>query len=145
MSRFAPFAVALAFAAILPAVSSASDPTDVIDYRQHVMKTLDEQTKSLTMILQKKAPADNFALHVETLAVAASTALKAFEPKVEGGKAKAEVWAKWPDFEKRMKDLQAATADLAKVARSGGMAAAGPKLQGALTCKGCHDVYRETK
>lgn len=145
MSRFLSSVVSLVFVAMVPAVSKASEPADVIDYRKHIMKTMDQQVTAITMIMQKKAPADNFALHVETLAVAASTALKAFEPKVEGGRAKAEVWAKWPDFTKRMKELQAATSELAKVAGAGGMAAAAPKLQGALTCKGCHDVYRETK
>jgi hypothetical protein len=44
-----------------------------------------------------------------------------------------------------MTEFAAATADLAKVAREGGAAAAGPKMEGALTCKGCHDLYREKK
>ena len=75
----------------------------------------------------------------------AATAKKAFEPNVPGGDAKPEVWANWKDFSKRLDDLTAATAELAKTAKAGGIAAAGPKVQDALTCKGCHDVYREKK
>ena len=147
MTRLSQFAAALAVATVaaLPLAAQASDPTDIIDYRKHVMKSLGEQSASMAMTLQGKAPAENFVLHAETLAIVASTALQAFKEKVEGGGAKPDVWAKWPDFEKRMTEFAAATADLAKTARAGGAAAAGPKVQGALTCKGCHDIYREKK
>ena len=147
MTRLSQFAAALAVATVaaLPLAAQASDPTDIIDYRKHVMKSLGEQSASMAMTLQGKAPAENFVLHAETLAIVASTALQAFKEKVEGGGAKPVVWAKWPDFEKRMTEFAAATADLAKTARAGGAAAAGPKVQGALTCKGCHDIYREKK
>lgn len=147
MTRLSQFAAALAVATVaaLPLAARASDPTDIIDYRKHVMKSLGEQSASMAMTLQGKAPAENFVLHAEALAIVASTALQAFTEKVEGGGAKPDVWAKWPDFEKRMKELAANTAELAKVAREGGAAAAGPKIQGALTCKGCHDIYREKK
>jgi cytochrome c556 len=93
------------------------------------------------MILDQTAPADNFATHIRILAVAAATAKKAFEPKVPGGKAKPEVWAQWPDFARRLDVLAAAMNDLAKIAASGGVAAAGAKVSGALTCKSCHDTY----
>ena len=147
MTRLSQFAAALAVATVaaLPLAAQASDPTDIIDYRKHVMNILGEQSATMAMTLQGKAPAENFVLHAETLAIVASTALQAFKEKVEGGGAKPDVWAKWPDFEKRMTEFAAATADLAKTARAGGAAAAGPKVQGALTCKGCHDIYREKK
>ena len=144
MSHFAA-SLAVVALATLPLAAQAADPTDIIEYRKHVMKTLGEQAASLGMIMQMKAPADNFAVHAELLAVTASSALKAFEPKVVGGDAKPVVWDKWPDFEKRMKELAANTADFAAAAKAGGMAAAGPKMQGALTCKGCHDIYRAEK
>jgi len=147
MTRLLQFAAGLAFAAVatLPASVQASDPTDVIDYRKHVMKSLSATSAAMNMALQGKAPAENFALHAETLAIVASTALIAFEPNVEGGDSKPDVWAKWPDFEKKMKEFAANTAELAKLAKEGGAAAAQPKLQAALTCKGCHDVYRVPK
>jgi len=97
------------------------------------------------MIMQHKAPADNFVTHTRILAITAATAKSAFEPKVLGGDAKPEVWAQWADFSKRLDALTAATADLAKTAQAGGIAAAGPKVQSALNCKGCHDSYSVPK
>ena len=145
MTRLLQFGAGLAFALAATLPAYASDPTDVIDYRKHIMKTMGEQAAAMVMTLQGKAPAENFTLHAQALASAAATALVAFEPKVPGGEAKPEVWAKWDDFSKKMKELAANTADLAKTAQAGGAAAAGPKLQTALTCKGCHDTYREQK
>ena len=72
----------------------------------------------------------------------AATAEKAFTPKVPGGEAKPDVWAKWDDFSKKMKELAANTADLAKTAEAGGLEAIKPKIATALTCKGGHEVYR---
>jgi len=147
MSRLTQFAAGIAVAALaaLPLAAQASDPTDIIDYRKHVMKTLGEQTAMMNAMLQKKVPDENFAAHAEVLAIAASTALFAFKENVEGGESKPDVWAKWPDFEKRMKEFAAATADLAATAKTGGAAAAAPKMQGALTCRGCHETYRVPK
>lgn len=144
MTRLGRIVHGLALATVLVGSSAAvyADDQDVIDYRRHIMKTMGEQAASIGMILQQKAPADNFATHVKILAVTAATAKKAFEPKVQGGDAKPEVWSNWADFSKKMDALVAATDDLAKTAASGGLAAAQPKVQSALTCKGCHDMYR---
>ncbi len=145
MTRLLQFAAGLAFAAALtlPAIVRASEPDDVIEYRKNIMKTLGAQAAALNATLQGKAPAESFTLHAQVLAIAASEALIAFTPKVEGGDSKPEVWAKWDDFSKKMKEFAANTADLAKTAEAGGAAAAQPKMQGALTCKGCHDTYRQ--
>lgn len=125
--------------------ASHADDQDTVEYRQHIMKTLGEQVAILGMMVQQKAPADDFATHVQALALTAATAKAAFEPEIQGGNAKPEVWSQWADFEKRIDALTVATADLAKTAKSGGAAAAGPKMQAALTCKGCHDTYRVPK
>jgi cytochrome c556 len=136
----------LSFATLLSAsVVVHADDQEVVDYREHIMKTMGEQAAAIGMILQQKAPADNFAVHVQILAVTAATAKKAFEPKVQGGNAKPEVWTNWTDFAQRLDALTMATADLAKLAQSGGVAAAGSKVQATLTCKGCHDTYRVPK
>ena len=147
MTRLGRVVNGLALAAVLVGSSAAvyADDQDTIDYRQHVMKTLGEQAASIGMILQQKAPAENFATHVKILAVSAAMAKKAFEPKVQGGDAKPEVWSNWADFAKKMDALAAATDELAKTAATGGVAAAGPKVKDALTCKGCHDTYRVPK
>jgi len=138
----ARFVVELALIVVVSApVAIHADDQDVVDYREHIMRTMGEQEAAIGMILERKAPADNFATHIRILAVTAATAKKAFEPKVPGGKAKPEVWAQWPDFARRLDALAAATDDLAKIAAGGGVAAAGTKVSGVLTCKSCHDTY----
>jgi cytochrome c556 len=118
-----------------------ADDQDVIDYRQHVMQTLGEQLGAVHMILDKKAPPDNLVVHMKVLAVTATQAKSAFEPKVAGGKSKPEVWSNWADFAKRLDAMTAAAASLAKMAQDGGAAAVGPKLDTTLDCKACHDTY----
>lgn len=139
----------LAWAAIVCAgsllpVSGFADDQDVRDYRSHIMKTMGEQLAALDQITKGKAPAGDVVAQAEVLSITAGLAKLAFTPKVEGGRAKPEVWAEWDDFSKRLDEMAAAAADLASAAKQGGVAAVTPKL-GSLSCKGCHDVYREPK
>ena len=136
-------AVLVATTTALTAVTARADDQDVIDYREHIMKTMNAETTALTMIAQQKARSEDFTVHAQILAITAASALKAFEPKAVGGKAKPEVWDNWADFSKRLNELVANTSDLAKTAQEGGVAAAAPKLKTALTCNTCHDVYRQ--
>jgi cytochrome c556 len=129
---------------VLLPLNALADDQETIDYREHIMKTMGEQVAAMNQMRQAKIAPDNLAVHAEILAVTAATAKSAFTPKVAGGKAKADVWANWQDFSKRLDDLVAATSDLAKTAKQGGLAATAPKLQ-ELPCKGCHDTYREEK
>ena len=134
-----------AMVAVVP-VTAHADDQDKIAYREHVMTTLGAQAGALFMILQEKAPPDNFASHVKALAITSTQALKAFEPHVEGdtskGNAKPEIWAKWDDFSSKMNEMVEKLAALDKVTQEGGMAAAGPLVKESFTCKGCHDNYR---
>lgn len=134
----------IAFVATLLPISSFADDEDVKDYRSHVMKAMGEQMAALNQITKGKAPAADVATQAEVLNVTAGMAKTAFTPKVFGGEAKPEVWDKWADFSKRLDELVAATADLAKTAKQGGVAAVMPKLS-SLPCKGCHDDYRVPK
>lgn len=133
----------VAAAALLPCAAQAADPTDVIDYRKHVMQTLEAQTSALGMLMSTQIPEDNLVLHVESIALAAKQAMKSFEAKVPGGDSKPEVWSNWPDFEKRMKDFVARTDKLAKDVKTGGMTVVMDQAVDALTCKSCHDAYRK--
>jgi cytochrome c556 len=135
---------ALALAAfVLP--SARADDKDVIEYRKHIMNTLNEQSAALGQILSTVVPDDNAAAHINAIALTASTALKAFEPKVPGGQAKPDVWANWTDFSKRMNEFAQKTAQAAKVAKEQGKEAALSNILDQLTCKSCHEVYREDK
>jgi cytochrome c556 len=123
----------------------AADNQELIDYRRHIMAALHEQANLIEMIAQKKAPAADFAIHAQALAVTASQAKQAFEPKAEGGASKPEVWSNWADFSKRLDVMTAATSELAKAAKSGGLAAATPKIQAAIECNSCHETYMKKK
>ena len=135
------FAVPLLALALLP-MGSTADDQDVIDYRKHIMATLDAQVAALGMIMAGAIPDDNVVAHLDIIAATAATALKAFEPKVEGGGSKPEVWAQWDDFSQRMNDFAARTAAMAKTAHEQGKDEALLQAMDALSCKQCHDTYR---
>lgn len=120
---------------------SAFENQELIDYRRHVMLALGDQVAAINLMVQKKVPATDFALHAQALAVTAAQAKSAFETEAEGGNSKAEVWKNWADFSKRLDAMTSATADLAKAAKTGGLAAASTKVQAATDCNGCHEVY----
>jgi cytochrome c556 len=138
------FAVPLLALALLP-MGSTADDQDVIDYRKHIMATLDAQVAALGMIMAGAIPDDNVVAHLDIIAATAATALKAFEPKVEGGGSKPEVWAQWDDFSQRMNEFAARTAAMAKTAHEQGKDEALLQAMDALSCKQCHDTYRVKK
>jgi cytochrome c556 len=132
-------------AAFLPHNQAAADDKDVVEYREHIMNTLNEQAAALGEILSGAIPADSAATHFEAVALTASTALKAFAPKVVGGEAKPNVWSDWQDFERRMKEFAKRTAEAASTAKAQGKDASLADLVDGFTCKGCHDIYRDKK
>jgi cytochrome c556 len=135
------FAASLLALSLLPAGSLADDQ-DVIDYRKHIMDTLQAQVAALGMIMSGAIPDDNVIAHIDIVAATAATALKSFEPKVEGGDAKPEVWAQWDDFSARMNDFAAKTAAMAKTAHEKGKDEALLLAMDELTSKQCHDTSR---
>jgi cytochrome c556 len=137
-------AVAVGVVLMLPMVGYSEDK-DAVEYRQHIMKSLEAQTAGFGQILSGAGPAENTLAHMETLALTASLALKSFEAKVPGGAAKPEVWKDWPDFSKRMKEFADKSAEMAKIGREQGVEQASMLVIEALPCKGCHDVYRAEK
>jgi cytochrome c556 len=147
MKHTITIAVHMALLAIcLPTVASADDQ-DVIDYREHIMKTLEEQSAAMGMILSTAVPGDNTVSHLQAIALTAQVALKSFEPKVLGGEAKPEVWNNWADFSKRMNEFSKNTALVAAQAKEKGSddPALADKVVDALSCKSCHDAYRKEK
>jgi cytochrome c556 len=138
-------ALVAATLSLAPIAGHAADDKDVIEYREHIMKTLNEQSAALGQILMTAVPGDQTLAHIDALADTAQIALKAFEPKVPGGESKPEVWAKWDDFSKRMKDFAAKNAEMQKIAHSQGTDQALGMVVDALSCKGCHDIYRAEK
>jgi cytochrome c556 len=130
----------------LPAIASADDE-DVISYRQHIMKTLNEQSEAVGMILSTAIPGDNTVAHLQAIALTAQISLKAFEPKVLGGEAKPEVWSNWADFSKRMNEFSRKTSEVASLVKQKGPndPTIGEKVVEAFSCKSCHEIYRKEK
>lgn len=143
MKRRTTIICSAALAALQVAGSAHADNRNAIDYRQHIMHTLNEQAAALGQILSGAAPDDNVLAHLDALALTASTALKAFESKVPGGEARPEVWSKWADFSQLMKEFAQQTAAMAKLAHEQGKEAGLANVVEALSCKKCHDTYRK--
>jgi cytochrome c556 len=122
-----------------------ADDQDAIDYRELIMKELDAEAAALGMIVSGQISPDSLSLQAKAIANSAKSALKAFEPKVPGGEAKPDVWAKWDDFAKRMQIFAQKSEEMAKVSESGNVAAVAELTIAALPCKSCHDVYRTKK
>jgi cytochrome c556 len=125
--------------------AAQADGQDNIDYRQEIMKQLDAEAAALGMIVSGQIPPDSLSLQARALASSAKSALKAFEPKVPGGEAKPEVWAKWDDFSKRMQTFAQKSEEMAKVSETGNVQKVTELMIDALPCKACHDVYRQKK
>jgi cytochrome c556 len=142
---FESLAACLLIAVVALPFPALADDQDTIDYRQHIMNTLDEQSAAIDQILQHKAPPDNIAIHTQIVAITAAMAKKSFAPKVLGGESKPAVWSNWADFSKRLDGLVAYTQGVAQAAKQGGVAAAGPALAAAHPCQDCHEIYRVQK
>jgi cytochrome c556 len=125
--------------------AARAEDQDVIDYRQLIMKQLDAESAAIGMIVSGQIPADSLAFQARALANSASSALKAFEPKVAGGEAKPEVWAKWDDFSKRMQAFVQKSEEMAKASEGGNVQKVTDLMIDALPCKACHNVYRQKK
>ena len=146
MTRKTKLLAGVVFAGVMAAGVARADDKDVIDYREHIMKTLEEQTAAIGMIVSTQIPPDNIAQHANAIALAAKMALKSFEPKVPGGQAKPDVWAKWDDFSAKMKKFEANSQKMADAANKGAnVGEITEMLIDALPCKDCHDTYRDEK
>lgn len=146
MTRKTKLIAGVVFAGVMAAGVARADDKDVIDYREHIMKTLEEQTAAIGMIVSTQIPPDNIAAHANAIALAAKMALKSFEPKVPGGQAKPDVWAKWDDFSSKMKKFEANSQKMADAANKGAnIGEITEMLIDALPCKDCHDTYRDEK
>ena len=136
--------VAAVITCTLFTAAQASDD-DVREYREHIMKAMNAQAAVLGQIVSTAVPPDNLQAHLDAIALLASTALAAFEPKVQGGEAKPEVWSQWPDFSKRMREFADKTAAAAKLGHTASPEEALANMLDVMDCKGCHEVYRNEK
>ncbi|GAA5214145.1 c-type cytochrome [Corallincola platygyrae] len=128
--------------------SPYADPAPAIEYRQKSFSLIAANFGDLVAMLKgkKEYNAETAQKRADAVAALAHLPLEAFAVKGSDKgdtKAKPEIWDNWADFEKKMGDLQTASADLAKVAGNGDMG----DLKKAIaatgkTCKACHDDYK---
>jgi len=119
---------------------------DIIKYRQNLMKSLGAHASAIGAISQQKVTfTDNLAYHTDAIIAISEAAQIAFEPNVVGGTSSESIWDNWDDFKQRFAGLASSAREVSSLARSGGMAAAGPKMRGLFVCKSCHDTYRVEK
>jgi cytochrome c556 len=139
-----PFAAAALAFASLSVTRAAEDPAHE---RHEVMEEVQDSFKPLAAIAKKTAPFDAAVVQksAETIAEKLKAASALFPAGSGGGKsrAKATIWSDGADFEKWMKESQAAAVALKSVKDE---AAFGPAFQTlAVSCKNCHEKYRLPK
>lgn len=139
---------AAVFAVALPLGLQASDPQDVIKYRQAVMKANGGHLAAAGAIIQGKVDEyqGQLAEHVRAVQAINKDVPALFPDGSDLGETKAleAVWNKRADFEKRAKDTREKSEALAKAVGGGDgkvIVARFKELQDA--CKACHKDFRK--
>jgi cytochrome c556 len=135
---------ALALAATIalwsaPALS-ASQPA--IEYRQYLMKTLEAQFQAITLIYIAKAPPENLHSHLTAALLTARMLPAAFEPRVPGGASQPQIWTKWDDYARHMREFEARIAIALEASKDGTPPQDVLFHIDAISCRECHDRYR---
>jgi len=131
-----------------PASAQFAKPEDAVKYRQGALTLMGAHLGRLGAMANGRVPYDAKAAaeNAEVLATVAKLPWAAFGPgtdKVQGSKAKPEIWAEQAKFKDHADKMMAETVKLAAAAKAGNLdalkAAFGPT---AGSCKSCHDAYR---
>lgn len=142
-------AVLLPLAAIALPAHAQVKPDDAIRYRISAYQVLVWNWAPMGAMVRGRVPFDAtaFSRGADRVQQISGMLLEGFPAGSDQGSlktaAKPEIWRNFADFEKKMKDFEAATAELARVAKAGDEAAT--KAQFAKTsesCKACHDRYK---
>ena len=124
----------------------SKDEIETLIYeRQQLMIQIDKDSELLGEIVAGIAPASKLKETTAALARDAKESHAAFSMKVPGGRTKPEAWSNWADFSKRLDAFVAGAEKIAKLGETGSVPAVNDVLGDAMTCKACHDLYREPK
>lgn len=131
------------------AAEAASDPANVIAYRQKIMTGITSHIGAIAAVLKGEVSyAGHIVGHARAMQAASTMFLDIFPPGSGVGetRAKPEIWQDWAKFEAGIKAYQTATARLVEAAESGDMGAIGAALGGVgESCGGCHKPFRKPK
>lgn len=129
----------------LPTPPAAQDAAAAIQTRKDLLKANSESMKAIKAILDNDGALAAIAPLARSVAGNSEKVVAFFPPGSDQGdtKAKAEIWANWPEFQGMWSTLKTRASDLAAAAETGD-AAATKKAFGATggACKACHDKYR---
>jgi cytochrome c556 len=117
----------------------------IIFERQNIMLQLEKDAELLGEIAAGLKPADKLGEVTKSIAEGAAASKAAFEPQVQGGRSKPEVWTNWADYSKRLDEFDNNAQQLAELGARGDLNGVTNMLGAALPCKECHDVYRGPK
>jgi len=133
----------LAVSTAAPAMEMQRDE-DVIAYRQEIMKTMGAQSTMIGMVLAGMVPDKLLYTHFEVLLHSVQQAKQAFEPEVPGGNALPVIWKNHADFISKLDEAEANIVKAIEIAKKDGAGGqSGEAAVAALSCKGCHDVYKK--
>lgn len=139
--------ILLASACLMVGTAFASEPEDIIKYRQNVMKSQGAHLASAAAIIQGKVDYKNqLGDHVKALQATTKDIPGLFPKGSDFGETKAldAVWQKNADFQKLAKDTQQKTAALAKAVAANDSKNYGARFKDvADSCKACHKDFRK--
>jgi len=113
-----------------------------IEYRQHVMSALEAQFNAIALIVAFNGPSENLMSHLQTALIAARQSLPSFEARVPGGSSKRVIWEQWKDYTAHMRQFEAAIAMAVEAAKFGTVTDV-VWYTDQISCRKCHDIYRQ--
>lgn len=142
--------MATALSTSLVSANAFYEADDAVTYRQHALSLMANNFSVMGDMLKGDREYDGevFAARAADTAKLATIPWPAFsvEGAMPGNNSDAlpEIWDNWEDFQARADALQTRTAALAEVAAGGDRdAISGAFREVAMTCKGCHDNYKD--
>jgi cytochrome c556 len=147
MQKITLAAIVLASTA-LAAIAQQPKPEDELKLRKAAYALTGYNFASLSAMAQDKKPYNkDEAIRNADFVALLSTVPKSFfgeeTQKLADSKAKPDIWANKADFDKKMEKMNAETAKLPQVARTGDLAALKKQVADTgASCKACHDDYR---
>jgi cytochrome c556 len=129
------------------AAQAQMKPEDAIKYRKSALFVMGMNFGPLAAMAKGERPYDKDAAsrHASVVEFMSKLPWTAFGPGTEQGdtKAKPEIWLEMEDFKAKQEKVQAETAKLAEVAKTGDFNALKAQVgETGKACKACHDKFR---
>lgn len=125
----------------------ASDPENLINYRQSVMRVIGGHTSASAAIIQGKIEhTEHLQTHAEGLAAASTLIRDLFPPESAEGETDAlpRIWEEPDRFNEKIERAEAAITDYLTAVSEDGNVGAALRDMGA-ACRSCHDDYRVSR